>query len=275
VAAAPKQRCEFLNRTLCPTHRPPPLRRKAANPPPSQSRTHLCGLRTLRIPPHGKALSRLRWVVEVNECIGRFRQLYCNFARRNKPRDLYLRMTEYAEITDSRLQSRVRSRYEVEIAALEGLGFRQLAFKLEARGPFSAVLWLPLLPLMRQAREVLVFPFPLRLALANVLYVHGEPPSIACCMGMGVKLYTNFSDHSLLISSTLPSHADFQDSNRHSNLQIVRTPPCKTPQEAWLAHKRRTSEMQARGNKVGSTSSFADYVAISEREEVDLRSRRA
>ena len=92
---------------------------------------------------------------------------------------------------------------------------------------------------------------------------------------MGVKFYTNFSDHSLLISSTLPSHAAFQGSDVQSNLQIIRTPPCRTPQEAWLAHKHQTSEMETRGKKIGSTCSFADYVAISEREELDLRSRRA
>jgi len=91
-------------------------------------------------------------------------------------------MTKYTEITDSGLQSRVRSRYRAEIAALEVLGFRHLAFRLEALGPFSALLRLPLLPLMRRAGEVLVFPFPFRLALANVLFVHSEPPSIASCM---------------------------------------------------------------------------------------------
>src|SRR4030088_825155 len=103
-------------------------------------------------------------------------------------------MTNYKEITDSRLQSRVRARYATDMAALEALGFSCLAFKLESRGPFSALLYLPVLPLMRRAKEVLVFPFPLRLAAANVLFVHSEPPAIASCMGLGVKFYTSFSD---------------------------------------------------------------------------------
>jgi hypothetical protein len=127
---------------------------------------------------------------------------------------------------------------------------------------------------MRQAGEVLVFPFPLRLALANVLFVHSEPHSIASCMGMGVKFYTNLSDHTLLISSTLLSHFALQGSEvQHPNLRIVRTQPCSTPQEAWLSHKSRLAEMEAEGRKIGTTSSFADYIDISEREEEDLRSR--
>ncbi|SRR6266403_1191519 len=185
-------------------------------------------------------------------------------------------MTEYTEITDPRLQSRVGTRYSVEIAALQALGFRHLAFKLEARGPFSAVLYLPILRLMRRAREVLVFPFPLRLAAANVLFVHSGPPSIASCMGMGVKFYTNFSDRSLLISSTLQSHVALQSLGvQDPTLQIIRTPPCRTPEEAWLSHKRRTTEMEARGKTIGNTNSFADYVEISRREEVDLQARTA
>src|SRR5713101_6493820 len=185
-------------------------------------------------------------------------------------------MTEYTEITDPRLQSRVRARYSGEIAALQALGFRHLAFKLEALGPFSAVWQLPIVLVMSRAKEVLVFPFPLRLAAAYVLLVHSRPPSIASCMGMGVKFFTNFSDHSLLISSTLQSHVTLQSLVfPEPNLQIVRTPPCRTPEEAWLSHKRRTTEMEARGKTIGNTSSFADYVDISRREEADLRSRTA
>lgn len=185
-------------------------------------------------------------------------------------------MTEYSEIADPTLQSRVRGRYSAEIATLLALGFRHLAFKLEARGPFSAISHLPILPLMRRAKEVLVFPFPLRLGAAHVLLVHSAPPAIASCMGMGVKFFTNFSDHWLLISSTLQSHIALQNlSALEPNSQIVRLPPCRMPEEAWLSHKRRTTEMEARGETIGNTSSFADYIEISRREEADLRSRTA
>jgi len=185
-------------------------------------------------------------------------------------------MTEYTEITDSRLQSRVRSRYGGDIAALQALGFENLTFKLETLAPFSALLRFPVVLLMRANKEVLAFPFPLRLAAAHPLLVHCDPPAIADCMGLGIKLYTNFSDNSLLISSTLQSHVALQDfAVQHSNGQIIRTNPCRTAQEAWVSHQRRTAEMEAQGRKIERASSFADYVKISEREEVDLRSRNA
>jgi hypothetical protein len=181
-------------------------------------------------------------------------------------------MTTYAEIKSLRLQSRVRTRYARDIAALETLGFRHLAFKLETRAPFSALAYLPLLPLMRRAKEVLVFPFPLRLGAAHVLFVHPKPSTIASCMGLGVKFYTNFSDHSLLISSTLPSHAALQAPGiQNPSSYIVRTPPCRTLEEAWLSHKGQIAEMEATGKKISNAGSFADYVEISEREDADLR----
>jgi|SRR5882672_6397559 len=183
-------------------------------------------------------------------------------------------MTQYAEITDGNLQQRVRERYAEEITALQSLGFRQLAFKLEARGPFSALMNLPVLPLMRRAKEVLVFPFPLKLALANVLFVHSQPPTIADCMGMGVKFYTRFSDQSLLISSTLSSHTTFRELDiQHANFRVLRNPPCSILEEAWSAHRRRVSEIEIDGKSVESTSSFSDYVELSNREEQDLQSR--
>jgi len=91
-------------------------------------------------------------------------------------------------------------------------------------------------------------------------------------MGMGVRFY--FSDSTLLISSTLLSHVALERSEmKRSDLQIVRTPPCPRPEESWSFHKRRVAEMEAAGKEIASTSSFDDYVEISERERRDLRSR--
>jgi hypothetical protein len=121
-----------------------------------------------------------------------------------------------------------------------------------------------------------VFPFPLRLAAAHVLLVHSGPPAIASCMGMGIKFLTNFSDRSLLISSTLQSHSALQRLAVQSpNLRVVRTPPCRAPEEAWLSHQRGTADMEAQGKTIRNTTSFADYVDISQVEHADLRSRTA
>ena len=181
-------------------------------------------------------------------------------------------MTKYSEIKDEKLQLRVRSRYAKDMAALEAPGFRQLAFKQEARAPFSALAHLPLLPLMRRAKEVLVFPFPLRLGVANILLFHSQPSVIVSCMGLGVKFYSAFSDESLLISSTLQHHAAFQVPGiQKPGSQIVRTPPGRTLDEAWSLHQGQITQMEVGGRTNNTTSSFAYYIELSEREEVELR----
>jgi len=171
-------------------------------------------------------------------------------------------MAEYTEITDLERQSRVRSRYTREMASLQALGFRHLAFCIEALGPFSAILQLPALLLMLRKKEVLVFPSPLRLAVANVLLVHGQPSSVALCMGMGVKIYTRFSDHSLLISSTFRSHAVPGPAS-----PIIRNPPSQTPEEAWICHKKSVLEIESLGKSVAHSGSLGDYIELSQREE--------
>ena len=171
-------------------------------------------------------------------------------------------MAEYTEITDLKRQSRVRARYNREMASLQALGFRHLVFCVEALGPFSAILQLPTLLLMLSKKEVLVFPSPLRLAVANVLLVHRHPSSIALCMGMGVKIYTRFTDHSLLISSTFRSHAV-----PCPNSPIIRNLPSPTPEEAWISHKKRALEMEALGKTIANSGSLDDYIELSKREE--------
>jgi hypothetical protein len=183
-------------------------------------------------------------------------------------------MAIFKEIQDVRLQSRIQTRYVREIRVLEVLGFKHLAFKLEMRSPFSLLAYFPLLPLMRRTREILVFPFPLRIASASILLTHPEPSTIASCMGLGVRFYTNFSDHFLLISSTVLGHAHLQGTRR-SDSQIVRTLPCLTVQRAWSSHKNQVAEMRARGHSIATTQSFTDYIEISEREGADLRQARS
>ena len=81
-------------------------------------------------------------------------------------------------------------------------------------------------------------------------------------MGMGVKIYTRFSDHSLLISSTFRSHAV-----PGSKSPIIRNLPSSTPEEAWISHKKRALEMEALGKTIVNSGSLGDYIDLSKREE--------
>lgn len=171
-------------------------------------------------------------------------------------------VAEYTQITDPDLQMRARARYEGEIASLRGLEFRHLAYCLEVLGPFSAILQLPVLLLTLSKKEVLVFPRPLRLAVACVLLDHPEPPTIALCMGMGVKLYTAFTDGTLLISSTFRSQAVPGPIS-----QIIKSAPSATVKDAWAVHQGHVSGLEGQGRVIEQSTTFDQYVAMSRREE--------
>ena len=171
-------------------------------------------------------------------------------------------MAEYSRITDPSLQARAATRYTTEIASLEMIGFHHLAYSLEALGPFSALFQLPILLLALMKKEVLAFPPPLRMAVANVLLAHPDPPTIALCMGMGVKLYTGFLDETILISSTFQSHAIPAPTSA-----ITKSQPFPTVDLAWSGHKDRIRDMERQGRVVRPSPSLEHYVALSRREE--------
>jgi len=107
--------------------------------------------------------------------------------------------TELTEITDSKLQAMVRARYQREIEALQNIGFMPLTYCHEALGPYSVFSQCFVALLMWLKKEIITITRPFRLGAANVLLVHSRPPSIAECMGMGVKFYSAFSDGCVLI----------------------------------------------------------------------------
>jgi Zn-dependent protease len=163
---------------------------------------------------------------------------------------------EYTEITDPTIQSRVRSRHSAKIASLQALGFQYFAYRLEALPPYSAISKFPMVLLM-WSKEVLVFPRPARLGVANILLTHSSPSSIAECVGFGIKFYSVFSDGTLLMSSSYRTPL-----TPPPNSKIVKNPHCQTAEEAWLAHRQKAAELAAQGLTVRNLSSFTDYLEI-------------
>jgi Zn-dependent protease len=163
---------------------------------------------------------------------------------------------EYTEITDPNVQSRVRTLHASKIASLQDRGFQHFAFCLESLPPYSAISKFPLV-LMLFRKEVLVFPKPARLGLANILLSYSSPSSIASITALGIKFYSVFRDGTLLVSSTYRSPLVPSPNSR-----IIKNPDCHTAGEAWLAHKQKAAELGARGLTLRILSSFADYVEI-------------
>ena len=171
-------------------------------------------------------------------------------------------MVEHTLSNDSHLQSRVRDRYAAEIASLQQHGFQVLGCSLETEGRFSAILQLPMLLFMLPNREVLTFPHPLRLGVAVPLLRHPDPSTIALCMGKGVKLYTRFTDGTILISCTFQSHAVPRPTSK-----IIKLFPSAVLETAWPAHRESVLKLESQGRQVDPTSTYDEFLKLSQREE--------
>ncbi len=171
-------------------------------------------------------------------------------------------MAKYSLITEDSLQSRIEKRYFQEISSLKQLGFQHLAFCLEDHGPFSALTQLPVIPLAYYNGEVLVFKRPLSLGSANVLMSTENPAAIALCMGMGTKIYSAFSDGTVVISSDFASSAVPRVGSK-----LVRLPAQPTLNETWAVHKSEVYNRQSEVSLLREAMIFEDYVTISALEE--------
>ncbi len=174
-------------------------------------------------------------------------------------------MAEYSQIMDPLLQTRVRNRYQTEITSLQALGFRHLAYCLEALGPYSVIFQFPLIPLALLKKEVLHFLRPLRLASANVLLSNTNPPTVALCMGMGIKFYSAFTDGALLISSNFDSKA-----MPWKGSKVIRLPSRSTIEDTWTEHKARALRMAIEVSPIFVNMSFDDYIKMSTQEDEEL-----
>jgi hypothetical protein len=167
-------------------------------------------------------------------------------------------MVNYSQITGNRIQSRLNKRYGAEISALKNLGFHHLAYCLEDHGAFSALTQFRIIPLALSHGEILTIKWPFRLASANILMAFENPPSIALCMGMGIKFYSAFYEGTVVISSTFMSAMVPRDGSK-----VIRLPPKRSLQETWSAHKAEVMKQSHQAEFLTDVMTFGDYVLMS------------
>ncbi len=171
-------------------------------------------------------------------------------------------MATYSQLKDPETQTRLNQRYQSEIAGLKRLGFHFLAYCLEDHGPYSALKH-PLISLFAMSKsEIMKFKWPFRVALANVLMAAENPPTIALCMGLGVKFYTPYQNGTVLITSNFHSGMSFGPDSR-----IIRNAQISSLDEAWEEHRRMALELSGQVEFLSDRMVFGDYVMLSALEE--------
>ncbi len=171
-------------------------------------------------------------------------------------------MAEYTRITNQQTQTRLKARYAVEIADLQAVGFRHLAYCLEDHGPYSAFRHSLAALLMTFQREHFRIKSPFRMTLANVLMAADDPPAIALCLGLGVKFYSIFEDGSMIITVNFETFAA-----PNLGTRITRLAAPGPIEQAWAIHKAAVLQRAGQIDFLSPSMRFGDYVMMSGFEE--------
>jgi hypothetical protein len=167
----------------------------------------------------------------------------------------------YVPQHDRNIQSRVRRRYSREYEALAAHGFEELCFYSEQLGTFSAVRQLPMTLLMLINREVLGGHGHFDAGGSYLLMQHRRPATIALPLGLGIKLYTGFTDGTVLISANFDSCLEPGDD------RVVKHAATLPLDENWTLHQQRVEKIKRSGCHVVETLDFDRYVEMSRRED--------
>jgi hypothetical protein len=187
-----------------------------------------------------------------------------------KPRDrarLGMRPITCVQDVPPAIEHRVRARYADQVHALSELGFQDLCCYSELLGDYSLLNSLPTVIFMRIRREVLYRRPRLQAAASFLLLRHTDPETIALPMGMGVKLYSGFSDGTLVITANFVSMAV-----PHANAGVRKQSEDMSIETAWRRHQERVATFTTQGTLL-SADSFAVFVRMSRHEDASLQSR--
>jgi hypothetical protein len=172
-----------------------------------------------------------------------------------------MRSPVYVQQHDLKIQSRVRHRYAGECRDLSALGFEELCFYSEQLGPYTGLFYFPMTLLMLYKGEVLGGHGRFDVGGSYMLMYHRHPSTIALPLGLGIKLYTGFTDGTLLVSTSFASCLQPSDDT------VVKYSSKQPADETWRQHQERIAEMEARGKQVRPAFDYERFVEMSRQEE--------
>jgi hypothetical protein len=94
-----------------------------------------------------------------------------------------------------------------------------------------------------------------------MLMYHRRPSTIALPFGLGIKLYTGFTDGTLLLS------ASFASCLQPSGGTVVKHASKLAPDELWRQHQERVAAAEAQDKQVRPAFDFERFVEMSRQED--------
>jgi hypothetical protein len=112
-------------------------------------------------------------------------------------------------------------------------------------------------------REVMRLEKSLQVNASFILMSHNDPPTVCVPLALGVKMYTGFTDRTLLISANFQSGAPSNEA-----VGVLRNSSKVAVADAWRTHQQQVLALEAQGKQAHRRIAFDYYVEISRQEEM-------
>jgi len=175
----------------------------------------------------------------------------------------------YEEITDPRIEQRVRERYATEVDQLTSLGFGYEFTSGESTSLSRVLLIFPAIILLqvRAHGGVLALGRGGKILLATPVLGSTDGRAFGHPQTLGVTFYTAFRNGPLIVTKNYKS-------------ACYETPDCVmqgsdgTVAEAWQTHKERVNALDTDANPANRDRSYEAYADIARRQDACIRSQR-
>jgi hypothetical protein len=172
------------------------------------------------------------------------------------------------EISDPRVEQRVRERYSSDIDELTSLGFSYAYTAGEGMALPHVLLIYPAIILLRARANgaVLTFGRGDKILLAAPVLISADRRTFAHPESLGVSFYTAFRNGSLLVTKNF-------DFPFFGPAEYMLQASDATDTEAWQTHKDRLSKLDTEANPANMDHSYSAFADIAVREDAFLKSQ--
>jgi len=172
------------------------------------------------------------------------------------------------EISDARVEQRVRERYSSDIDELTSLGFSYAYTSGEGMALSHVLLIYPAFILLRARANgaVLTLGRGGKILLAAPVLISADRRTFAHPESLGVSFYTAFRNGSLLVTKNF-------DFPFFGAVEYMLQASDATDTEAWQTHKDRLNKLDTEANPANTDHSYQAFADIALREDAFLKSQ--
>ncbi len=162
---------------------------------------------------------------------------------------------------DVEVQSKLRKKFEKQIAEMDTLGFSPLCEIKETCSPLIPIL-APLVIALMYSRELMQFRLPLEFSTFNLIFSDRRQETLGQVSAIHSKFYSFYSDGTVLITTNI----DYADKEPKPRAGFVRQNVPGELSDALKQHKVKQEQLESEGKSITSGLLGENYSANAAKE---------